>query len=266
MEVQRIMESCISMAEDNRNKQRDSPIQFSEVMGKLLESQNTSIDSFEALQQKYGEMTYHVGDASQFYNWDSNDFPVWELFKENVDADMLCRRQGVEQIIKKSRFREGTQDGVKSIEDGSRSIFIHPTVHEKIKNDPVYAQKIFERIDNYFQNDIRINETLLPGCTRGIIQFVSIDADGTIGRTCTITNSVSNIKREDSLDGLSKRKTSPELLNAIRNTYGKNDTESLNGSYVSNEFGIENENYHSIWGCIYGELMKKRLVNGDVKI
>ena len=53
MEVQRIMESCISMAEDNRNKQRDSPIQFLEVMDKLLEGQNTSIDSFEALQQKF---------------------------------------------------------------------------------------------------------------------------------------------------------------------------------------------------------------------
>ena len=91
MEVQRMMESCIGMAETNRNKQRDSPIQFLEVMDKLLEGQNTSIDSFEALKQKYGEVTYHVGDASQFYNWDSNDFPVWELFKENVDADMLCR-------------------------------------------------------------------------------------------------------------------------------------------------------------------------------
>ena len=55
MEVQRMMESCIGMAETNRNKQRDSPIQFLEVMDKLLEGQNTSIDSFEALKQKYGE-------------------------------------------------------------------------------------------------------------------------------------------------------------------------------------------------------------------
>ena len=84
MEVQRMMESCIGMAETNRNKQRDSPIQFLEVMDKLLEGQNTSIDSFEALKQKYVEVTYHVVDASQLYNLDSNDFPVWELLKEYV--------------------------------------------------------------------------------------------------------------------------------------------------------------------------------------
>lgn len=49
---------------------------FSEAMLKALNSQSISENPLDKLEQKYGKVTYRIGDAAKFQNWDRFDEKV----------------------------------------------------------------------------------------------------------------------------------------------------------------------------------------------
>jgi hypothetical protein len=59
-------------------------------------------------------------------------------------------------------------------------------------SDPAYAILIAQKVENHFNRTIRINEAMLPGCTEGMSQAVSINEDGEIGSQVSITRSVND--------------------------------------------------------------------------
>lgn len=245
----------ISILNLNSKESSNTDSQFLQYIHEM--SENREIDSFQLLENKYGKIIYNVGDASNFSYWDRNDFPIEQLFMENIDVATLYRWEPKNKKSNPSGFEKSIQDRLKGIKDGSRSVLIHPNIEKKMKQDPQYAKSIYNMIDTYFQNDIMINESILPGSTLGVIQFVSIDKDGNIDRTCTITNSVNQNDRSNELFGEVGRRSgrSIELDKMIAKVYGKNssiynrNTDILNGS--------ENDNIYYSAEFIYGEIYKE---------
>ena len=157
----------------NSKESSNTDSQFLQYIHEM--SENREIDSFQLLENKYGKIIYNVGDASNFSYWDRNDFPIEQLFMENIDVATLYRWEPKNKKSNPSGFEKSIQDRLKGIKDGSRSVLIHPNIEKKMKQDPQYAKSIYNMIDTYFQNDIMINESILPGST------YADDEDRTIG-------------------------------------------------------------------------------------
>lgn len=158
---------------------------FSIVLDEQIrEISSSSIE--EVLKEKYPQLSYHVCDASKFTYWNRLDFPFSELFKENMDEKKL------ENWRPTTTYATGYEDYVQmdrlSIPQGAYSVIIHPDVQKKMETDSAYAQKILGKIDKHFQDTIRINEAIDPGCTIGMKQAVYIDENGEIGNQVSITN------------------------------------------------------------------------------
>lgn len=195
--------------------------QFSDVLLKVHDESAVRTDFVKLFQKKYPGVTCHVGDISKFPNWDRGDFPVSQLFREKVSLKELENWQPATGCYDSAGIKSEAQRQAGSIAAGSRSIMIHPDVQAKMDGDSQYAAEIYRKIDRYFQKDIEINERILPGCTQGIIQFVSIDKDGNIDKTCSITNSVdrNDWDRGDSQKISKKQELS--LLEDIKHTYSE---------------------------------------------
>lgn len=155
----------------------------------VLDAQVRKISSSsieEVLKEKYPLLSYHVCDASKFTYSYRLDFPFSELFKENIDENKLVNWRpttpyatGYEDYVQRDRL---------SIPQGAYSVIIHPDVHKRMEADSEYAQIILNKIDKHFQDTIKINEAISPGCTIGMKQMVYIDENEEIGDQVSITN------------------------------------------------------------------------------
>lgn len=231
---------------------------FSDYLRNLQENSQVNGRTKEDLRKKYSNLSFNVGDASKFKNWDRFDFPVSALFKENVNIDELANWTPVFPDTLPNGFEDYIQKDLDTIPLGSHSVMIHSEVQAKMDGDPNYAKKIYEKIDIYFQKDIMINESILPGSTKGMIQFVSIDIEGNIGRTCTIGEGGEDSERVFSPSGKGRRKISPALLTEIKNTYGEKYFDP--GKYMIHVSG-DMETTYCIEQGVYGELLRRKSIS-----
>lgn len=165
---------------------RADNINNQDLEGMVLDGEISSSSIEEILKQKYPQLSYHVSDASKFTYWNRLDFPFSEVFKENMDENKLKNWKpttpyatGYEDYVQRDRL---------SIPQGAYSVIIHPDVQKRMEMDSTYAQKILDKIDKHFQDTIRINEAIDPGCTIGMKQAVYIDESGEIGHQVSIGN------------------------------------------------------------------------------
>lgn len=235
--------------------------QFSSILMQIAMKNSNTADSKQGLDQKYGKITYHTGDISTFSNWERNDFPVAELFKEHANIGALAKWSPTDKAIFTTGFEDSVQDSLKSISDGSRAVMIHPEIQNKMDHNPEYANEIYNKIDTYFQKDIMINESILPGCTQGIIQFVSIDSYGNIDKTCTLTNSVNRPESKNNTPVNFTNTVDASLLNEIKNTYGEENLSSTNYTVANPNHSADN---YMVWGGIYSEVLKEKLLETSI--
>ena len=145
----------------------------------------------EMLKAKYPNIHYHVFDASSGYWRTRNDYPHYLLYQDGDKAKETLENwqpQGSNPFY-------GSVDGrfiapkeikaLSSVPPGSKAVVIHPTVQERMEQDPAYAQEIFAKIDAWFAFDVARNEAIMPGCTAGMSQAVAIGEDGNICNACS---------------------------------------------------------------------------------
>ncbi len=147
--------------------------------------------SLEAmLKEKYPDIHYHVFDASNG-NWKTrNDYPHYLLYQDGDKARETLEHwkpTGANPFY-------GSIDGrfiapkeihaLGSVPPGSKAVVIHPSVQERMEQDPAYAQEIMAKIDTWFAFDAARNEAVMPGSTLGMSQAVAIGEDGNICNAC----------------------------------------------------------------------------------
>lgn len=140
----------------------------------------------EMLRNKYGDVTYHVFDASSSYWRTRNDYPHYLLYQE---GDLAKETLENWQPTGDNPFY-GSIDGkfiapkeiraLEHIPAGRTAVVIHPDVQKKMEEDPAYAAEIMERIDAWFTFDAARNEAILPGISARSSRCVAIGADGEI--------------------------------------------------------------------------------------
>ena len=91
-------------------------------------------------------------------NWDRNDFPFWDYYKENTKADSLnsWKATGTEPREMDSSVKKE----LKQIDFGAISILIPDGLQQKMDADPKYAEQIWKKISDWKNNYDRIDNAL----------------------------------------------------------------------------------------------------------
>lgn len=123
------------------------------------------------LKAKYPNIHYHVFDAGSGYWRTRNDYPHYLLYQDGDKA-----RETLEnwQPTGANPFY-GSIDGrfiapkeiraLGSVPPGSKAVVIHPSVQERMEQDPACAREIYAKIDTWFAFDVARNEAIMPGGT-----------------------------------------------------------------------------------------------------
>lgn len=146
-------------------------------------SQAQSVSLEERLKAKYPGLVYHVFDGSSGYWRTRNDYPHYLLYNENLDVEALenWSPKGPNPAYMESKEIRA----MGSIPPGSKAVVIHPSVQERMEQDPEYADEIMERIETWFAFDLARNEAIMPGCSMELSQSVVIGEDGCIANAVT---------------------------------------------------------------------------------
>lgn len=91
-------------------------------------------------------------------NWERNDFPFWNYFKENTKACSLnsCKPAGTEP----QATDWCVQKELSQIDFGAISILIPNSLQQKMNTDPVYAERIWGKLADWKDNYDRIDNAL----------------------------------------------------------------------------------------------------------
>jgi len=142
-------------------------------------SSTKEVSSFEDMwKSRFSGAYYHVMDAYKIPQgvWGRYDFPHEKFFSDELDESVLNWKP-------KGAAPKLTDSSVQSRIDstlGKMSIVVPPALEEKMKNNPVLAQKVMEKVESFIAND---KATLPPGRTYSCV--VTLDEDGELSRCCS---------------------------------------------------------------------------------
>ena len=153
---------------------------------KKIENKGKVISAEQSLKTRYSGLNYQVLDASQFTYWNRLDFPVSKLFEKKIDSEFL--KSWKPKYPTSSGYEPYVQQDLEKVPRGAYAVFIHPAVQKKMEQDPMYAEYIVQKIEKHFEKNVRINESISPGCTLGMSQAVSITENGEIGFEASVVD------------------------------------------------------------------------------
>jgi hypothetical protein len=159
----------------------------------------------QSLQDKYPDLKYHVLDASQFTYWNRLDFPDSKLFVGTLKA----WKPGTPTA---TGYEPWVQRDLEKIQKGLHVVFVHPVTQAKMDKDPEYAKQIADKIEKYFENDIRTNEAIDPESIKQMSQAVTITEDGEIGLHVTVCDGPSKKASDSDKAADTKRVTEQQAL------------------------------------------------------
>lgn len=141
------------------NKRQKEMFKFSEVLNNQAKavSENTG----NQMDKYFPNMRISVKtgncDISKS-NWDRNDFPFWDYYKENTKADSLnsWKATGTET----REMDSSIQKELRQIDFGAISILIPDGLQQKMDADPKYAEQIWKKISDWKNNYDRIDNAL----------------------------------------------------------------------------------------------------------
>jgi len=155
----------------NYNTETVSGTSFLEELDNVKE-----VNSFKDMwESRFPGAYYHVMDAYKIPQgiWGRNDFPFEKFFQEDIDESVLSwKPTGAEPAM--------TDPSVQSRIDstlGKMSIVVPPVLEEKMKNNPVLAQRVMAKVESFIAND---KATLPLGRIYSCV--VTLDEDGELSR------------------------------------------------------------------------------------
>lgn len=197
---------------NNNPGNRVSETNFSAVLTDTRETayKDSTSNAEELLQEIYPDVKYHVLDASQFTYWNRLDFPDSKLFEDTIDAEAL--KSWKPKTPAATGYEPWVQQDLAKIKKGIHAVFIHPAVQEKMDKDPDYARQIVNKIQNYFENDIKINEAIDPDSVKSMSQAVVVTEDGEIGNHVTVCDGPLKTASKTEETGRKKEKEDTKTL------------------------------------------------------
>lgn len=149
--------------------------------------------SFEDAFSYYDVIT-HVGNADiPSWKWQRNDFPFWKYFQKNTSADALNDWEPKGE--NPSQLRSDLQRNYGSIGPGKIAVIMPDSLKEKMDADPVYAQQIVRKLQEWKEAYDRWDNTVAASYGYDVAEFqagksyvFNLDENGDV-KNCTVTGS-----------------------------------------------------------------------------
>lgn len=226
------------------------------------EKEETFVSAEKSLKEIYPGLKYQVLDASQFTYFNRLDFPTSKLYGDIIDETTINQLKSWKPKTQTSNgFEPWVQTELEKIPIGAHVVLIHPNIQKKMEQDTDYAKKIAEKIQKYFDDDIRLNAAIDPESVKSMSQLVSITEDGEIGFHETVCDGPSPMSSDNekakAISQASDKKQN--LLNDLRNIplvtalpiLKKMQTTSIQQDY-------------SYAYQLYGLSQKRKIENGEI--
>lgn len=205
----------------NLNGSSISTLDFQKIMwaaSQKVEKTSTFVSAEKSLKEIYPDLKYQVLDASQFKYWNRLDFPSSKLYEDTIDEYTIKElREWRPTTQTATGYEPWVQRDKEKIQKGIHVVMIHPTVQEKMDQDPDYAKKIVTKIQKYFEDDIRVNATIDPDSVKSMSQLVTITENGEIGFHETVCDGPSKQNNSSEEAGVKKDKEKQYPLNKLQN-------------------------------------------------
>lgn len=163
------------------------------VLSKLFSAGKTGAATFAEAFPAYRVVT-HVGNADiAAANWQRNDFPFWEYYRENTSADALndWRPSGPNP----PQTRSDLQRNYSSIGPGRMAVLVPEKLQAKMDADPAYARQIMAKLQEWKEDYDRWDNTVaasygydVAAHQAGKSYVFDLDENGDV-RNCTVTGS-----------------------------------------------------------------------------
>lgn len=142
----------------------------------------------------YYDVTTHVGNADiPSWKWQRNDFPFWEYFQKNTSADAL--NDWEPKGANPSQLRPDLQRNYGSVGAGKIAILMPDSLKEKMDADPVYAQQIVAKLQEWKEDYDRWNNLTAASYGYNVAEHqaslnyvFNLDENGDI-KNCTVSGS-----------------------------------------------------------------------------
>lgn len=181
-------------------------------------------------------------------NWSRNDFPVWELFDDNVDIEKLSKWKPTALDPPMGDF--SLQKNLNTIDSGQISIVMPDSVYQKMQNDEQYEKNIIENIKQWKKNyDLRDNAIAASyGANIGVYQAgksycILLDEQGNVNNNIVISNSITvnksngeNYAYRDEKKIINGKKIEEPQKYVTKNDNIKEDSLSINDAFL--EMGV----------------------------
>ncbi len=163
------------------------------TLSKVYSTGKAGATAFEDAFSQYQVIT-HVGNADIASSaWQRNDFPFWKYFKPDTSADALndWKPEGENP----PQTRADLQRNYSSIGPGKIAVLMPDSLKEKMDADPVYAQHIVAKLQEWKADYDRWDNTVAAGygynvaeCQAGKSYVFNLDENGDV-KNCTVTGS-----------------------------------------------------------------------------
>lgn len=163
------------------------------LLSKAYSTGKAGAVTFEDAFSRYDVIT-HVGNADiPSWKWQRNDFPFWKYFQKNTSADALNDWEPKGE--NPSQLRSDLQRNYSSIGPGKIAVLMPESLKEKMDADPVYAQQIVAKLQEWKEDYDRWNNTVAASYgynvaehQAGLSYVFDLDENGDI-RNCTVSGS-----------------------------------------------------------------------------
>lgn len=163
------------------------------AISKTYSTGKVGATSFEDAFSHYDVIT-HVGNADiPSWKWQRNDFPFWKYFQKNTSADALNDWEPKGE--NPSQLRSDLQRNYGSVGAGKIAILMPDSLKEKMDVDPVYAQHIVAKLQEWKEDYDRWNNTVAASYGYNVAEHqaslnyvFNLDENGDI-KNCTVSGS-----------------------------------------------------------------------------
>lgn len=163
------------------------------TLSKAYSTGKAGATTFEDGFRMYDVIT-HVGNADiPSWKWQRNDFPFWKYFQSNTSADALNDWEPTG--ANPPQTRADLQRNYGSIGAGKIAIIMPDSLKEKMDADPVYAQQIVAKLQEWKEDYDRWNNTVAASYGYNVAEHqaslnyvFNLDENGDV-KNCTVSGS-----------------------------------------------------------------------------
>ncbi|SHN84012.1 hypothetical protein [Desulfitobacterium chlororespirans] len=219
--------SWVSLLEHNDvinkgySKKAAGSLSFSEILSNQTKAISTATE--HQMGNCFPNMKVYVKTgkcAISKSNWDRNNFPVWNYFKDNTKAD--CLNSWTPTGPEPRATDWCVQKELKQIAFGAISILIPTSLQQKMDADPVYAGHIWEKISDWKNSYDQVDNALAAsyGYNPSLHQMsksycLQLDENGNIEKHVVISGGLGEPYCKEGGKEISIHKSAPKYLGSF---------------------------------------------------